>query len=496
MDNQKTNSVAAILAALIFSLFLVIAANGCGSSGSQSHSGNIDGKPNFVFILTDDVDTRLVEHMPRLKSLLADQGVTFPNAFVTTPLCCPSRSSILRGQYVHNHQVWTNNAPDGGFVRFNELGLEDSTLAVWMQQAGYRTVLIGKYLNEYHAKSLHIPPGWSEWFAASSKYYDYMALDNGTVVHYGDRVEDYLTDVLRGKAEDFITRAIRDRKPFFVYLSPFAAHADATKYAMPAERHKEKFLHKKAPRIPSFNEEDVSDKPSVIQSKPLLSHNQIAVIDEKYRRRLQTMLAVDEMIEGIVNLLQQSGQLENTYIIFTSDNGFFLGEHRIRGGKNLAYDESIRVPLVVRGPDLLKGRSLEHIALNIDLAPTIAELAGVTAPDFVDGRSLAEIMKTGVPEVSAWRKTFSIEYRGGVDDEDDEEVDPYLYLAVRSMTHKYVLWNSGEEEFYDMGADPYEMESLHSTADRNKISQYSGAINEFKTCSGKICREIEDKFVP
>ncbi|MDP9363610.1 MAG: sulfatase, partial [Chloroflexota bacterium] len=370
-------------------------------------------RPNIVLILLDDLDARSVEAMPNVMSLLRDQGTTFENFFVTTPLCCPSRASILRGQYAHNHGVLRNvkkGRKPGGFPTFLELGREGSTVATWLHDAGYRTALVGKYLNQYPegAEPGHVPPGWDEWSAeARGQYFNYRLNENGTVVRYGRDPGDYQTDVLAAKATDFVARSAVDDRPFFLYLAPHAPHTPAT----PAPRHAEAFAGATAPRAPSFNEADVGDKPGWVRAAPALSADEIAGIDELHRQRSRSLLAVDDMVAALVDALRAGGALDDTYVLLTSDNGFHQGEHRLPGGKGDPYEASIRVPLLVRGPGVAAGGTVGELALNVDLAPTLAELAGATAPGFVDGRSLVPLLAGEPPP--AWRRALLVELFGG-----------------------------------------------------------------------------------
>jgi N-acetylglucosamine-6-sulfatase len=367
-------------------------------------------RPNIIFILTDDLDTKEIAFMPKLKSLIIDQGTSFSNFFVTYSLCCPSRSTILRGQYPHNHRVLSNTPPNGSFIRFHNLGNENSTIATWLRSAGYRTMLTGKYLNGYPTgvEPTYVPPGWDEWYspAVGNAYgnYNYSLNENGKLVRYGNAPDDYFTDVLSRKAVDFIRRASREPRPFFMYLATYAPHAPAT----PAPRHQGLFLNETLPRSPSFNEADMSDKPAWI-GRPPLGPRQIQQLEAHYRKRLQSLQAVDDLIVALVNELQAQGQLARTYIFFMSDNGFHLGEHRLPVGKDTAYEEDIRVPMIVRGPGVPEGRTLPHIGLNNDFAPTWAELAGASAPGFVDGRSLVPLLGANPPAVDGWRQSFLVE---------------------------------------------------------------------------------------
>lgn len=443
------------------------------------------GRPNVVLMVLDDLDLAGMEHMPTLKALLGEQGTTFTNAFVTTSVCCPSRASILTGQYVHNHGVLDNRYPLGGFRKFLESGKESSTLATWMQEAGYRTGLIGKYLNQYPQKvknPKHVPPGWHDWHGVFfiEMYYEYQVNENGKVVYYGTDVDEYQTDVLRRKALDFVSKKAADPRPFFLYLSPFAPHAPAR----PAPRHDEEYPGLRAPRPPSFNEEDVSDKPAWVQALPPMSEETIARTDDWHRRRVQTMLGVDEMLAALAESLRASGELDNTYIVFTSDNGFQLGAHRMDHGKGDAYEESIRVPLLVRGPGVPAGARIDAMVLNIDLAPTVADLAGARAADFVDGRSFVPFLRGAQPK--SWRKDFLVEH--WIDETDDGKGIP-AYAALRTADHLYVEYPvTNERELYDLKKDPYEMESLHRTASPSLVKKLSSRLAALKDCRVASCR--------
>ena len=470
------------------------------------------GPPNIIFILTDDLDARDVEYMPNLKSLLANQGITFENAYVTNPLCCPSRASILRGQYVHNHQVLTNGGPpyydngqasNGGpfgFEKFHRMGHEESNVATWLKSAGYKTVLIGKYLNGYPKqpnsetypqgiKPTYVPPGWDEWYGHIEEgtekglYYNYRINENGELVSYGNAEGDYNTDVLAGKATEYIGRTANDPQPFFMYLATNAPHEPF----IPAPRHKEEFAGTKLPQPPSFNEEDVSDKPSWLRDRfSPLSARGIAKVDADHRARLQMLLAVDEMISGLIGALEDSGKLESTYIVFTSDNGYTLGEHRLHG-KETAYEEDIHVPLIVRGPGVSPGRVLDQLVLNIDFAPTFAELAGVPAPAFVDGRSLVPLL-TGDTPPTDWRSTFLVEHW-------NEYAQAWMvpdYKGLHTSDHVYVKYASGDRELYDLSIDPYELQNLYETADPTLDAQLESRLEALSDCAGQTCRTAED----
>jgi N-acetylglucosamine-6-sulfatase len=492
---------------------------GCSGSAPDREGAQTSARPNVVFILADDMRADDFEYMPQTRQLLAEEGLAFDNAFVTTSLCCPSRASILRGQYTHNHQVRTNNPPDGGFEKFRSMGHEDSTVATWLKDEGYQTALIGKYLNGYARRDeeTHVPPGWDEWYGVlgGGRYYDYQLNENGEVVSYGGDEQDYQTDVLADKAKDYVRRVAGSASPspFFLYLAPGSPHGPF----VPAPRHEGAYEEEDgsgvgAPRPPSFYEPDVGDKPEWVRDLPLLESAEKTAdageeatgeepggpdeespvgteekIDNAYRNRLEMLLSLDEMVAGLVDELRAAGELDNTYVFFTSDNGYHFGEHRINQGKRTVYEETVRVPLAVRGPGVPAGENAEQMALNIDFAPTIAELTGASAPEFVDGRSLAPFLQGTPPET--WRSAFLLEhYSGG----NAQPRSAPTYAAVRTETHKYVEYENGDRELYDLEADPYELESLHESADPILIADLKARLKALRACASESCREAEN----
>ncbi|HEX3529591.1 MAG TPA: sulfatase-like hydrolase/transferase [Thermoanaerobaculia bacterium] len=467
-------------------------------------------KPNIIFIVTDDQDLLLdsLKYMPRVHDLLANQGTTFSHAFVPLSLCCPSRTSILTGRYTHNTQVYTNSLPDGGFARFYALGLEQETVAVALQKVGYRTAILGKYLNDYPltVPPTYVPPGWNEWVVPSDgapyTEFNYTLNENGSQVKFGHAATDYMTDVLAKRARRFITKAAADRVPFFLYLTPYAPHKPCT----PAPRHAALFPGLKAPRTPSFNEADVSDKPEAVRNLPLLTPELIDAIDHLYRLRLQSLQAVDEAVGSIVQLLEATGQMRNTYIIFTSDNGFHQGQHRLFNSKYTAYEEDVRVPLIVRGPHVPANRVVDALTENVDFAPTIAQLAGATLSSKVDGRSLVPLLRSG-PVPPSGRQTVLLEQfhftdgPGGGDSvlepgdalKDEEHV---THRGLRTATFKFVEYGTGEHEYYDLVKDPYELENLASHIGPLLMGQLTSRLNDLSQCQGGDCRALEAEPVP
>ena len=453
-----------------------------GLSGSTpSEVGAQPSRPNIVFILADDLDKASTQKIGRLRKYIGNKGATFQNAFVTESVCCPSRATILRGQYPHNHRVRRNSPPLGGFETFRNLGRENSTVATWLdRKAGYRTAFVGaKYLNGYgEKKRTYVPPGWDEWYALTPKH---TLNRNGHIREYP--AGTYQDDLLSRITRDFIRRQKGKDVPFFVHLSLQAPHEPAR----PAPRYEDWFKGERAPRTPSFNEQDVSDKPRWVRNRSLLSSAAKRRIDSHYRDRLRTMAAVGEMSGKLVGALKDANKLNNTYIVFASDNGYHQGQHRLEFGKNSAYEEDIRIPLMIRGPGIPAGVKKDKMVLNNDFAPTFARWAGVTPPDFVDGRSFASLID-GNPETtpSSWRTGFSVRYwqkpsGGGTPS----------YQAVRTTRYLYVEYETEERELYDLQADPYQLRNFYGSADPALIAQLQSRLRELRDCSRDSCRDAE-----
>lgn len=484
-----------LLAAICLSIIALSPSVPAYAPGPTAAAPAPSARPNIVFILADDLDARSIEVMPKLKSLLIERGTTFSNYFVTYALCCPSRSSILRGQYPHNTQVLSNRPPLGGFEKFREVGNENSTVGTWLQAAGYRTAYMGKYLNGYPngVDPTYVPPGWDEWDSPSGgnpySHYNYRMNENGKIVTYGNRPDDYITDVLSRKAVEFIRRG---GKPFFIHLAVYAPHQPAT----PAPRHEDAFPNARAPRPPSFNETDVADKPEWLRERPELTTRAIEQIDQLYRKRLQSLLGVDDLIGALVDAMRVSGELQRTYIFFSSDNGFHLGEHRLPSGKNTAYEEDIRVPLIVVGPGVPEGRVVEHMALNIDLGPTWAELAGGAVPAFVDGRSLVPVLNTAPPSPDRWRQAFLVEHYTDAPRGLRRGAGIPEYHAMRTKDYIYVEYATGERELYDLRRDPFELRNLAATTGQSLLAQLASRLGTLKRCGGATCRSAEDVSIP
>lgn len=508
-----------MLIKILRNFFLILFSITLLSCGAGNPSAGTSKRPNIIFILTDDMASTDLAYMPKTIKLIQKEGATFNQFLINMPLCCPSRTSILRGQYAHNTQITDNQPPGGGFEKVYRLGLEKSTIAVWLQDAGYRTALIGKYLNGYPAEAsrTYIPPGWTEWYSSPGDMnfndvayteFNYTLNENGTLVPYGDAPEDYGTDVYANKAVSFIKRSTEAGQPFFAYIATYAPHNPST----PAPRHANMFLDLSLPRTPSFNEADVSDKSRFFSKNPLLTDADITLLQEKYRLRIQSLQAVDDLVESVVAELQATGQLNNTYIFFSSDNGFHLGEHRLPAGKQTAFEEDIRVPLLVRGPGIQPGQVINQLIGNIDLAPTFAELGRGTVPTFVDGRSVVPLLKGDF--IFSWRNAYLIE-RGALGNENsfaaeynisqngplagDREPPDSIYdskvggafIGLRTSNYTYLEFKNGDVELYDLRQDPYELQNIAQTADPKLLAKLHKWLSELETCEAKSCRKYE-----
>jgi arylsulfatase A-like enzyme len=436
-------------------------------------------QPNVVFILVDDLDATDLQKFPNIWNQLVRQGTTFSQFFVTNPWCCPSRSSILRSQYMHSHGVESNRTPTGGFPKFHPM--ETDTLATWMKSAGYRTGLLGKYLNEYPNTQAptYVPPGWDEWAVPVTRLYAeyrYALNDNGVIQRYGDTPGDYLEDVLSSKAADFVSKP----GPFFLYLAPVAPHRPAHY----APRHAGAFAGAQAPRTPSFDQADLSAEPEWLRGMPPLSPKDIRKIDRLYQNRMRAMLGVDDMVGDLVAALTRTGRIQDTYIFFTSDNGFHLGQHRLRPGKTTPFEEDIRVPMVARGPGIPAGATTDRLASTVDLAPTFAELGGAGLPWFAEGRSLMPLLHgQDVP----WRDAVLVEFAHAA----YEPKGPPSYAVLRTPQHSYVEYATGERQLYDLAADPHQLRNLAATADPALIERLSARLAALRACTGASCRAAD-----
>ncbi|MGE0455689.1 MAG: sulfatase [Vicinamibacteria bacterium] len=442
--------------------------------------------PNLLLLVLEDTPASAFSLMPHVRQRIVARGLSFANAFAVSPLSAPARASILTGRYPHNHGVPTNAPPRGSYRRFVESGRESATLATWLAAAGYRTGLVGKYMNFYPMRGeapRHVPAGWSSWFATafSEAYYGFEVVQDGRGASYADRAQDYQTDVLREAALRFL--AAGASQPFFLYLAPFAPHDPAT----PADRHDALFPDLKAPRSPAFDEEDLADKPAWLRERP---HVDAAALDERHRSRMRSLQAVDEMVEALCAALENSGRLERTFVLLTSDGGDQQGDHRLVGPVGDPYDASVRIPLVVRGPEIPAGAVSDAIALQIDLAPTIAALGGAAPSAEFDGRSLARLLQ-GRATLRDWRKDLLIEQaqdEGPLGGRGGEPAGVPDYAALRSAEWLYVEHASGERELYDLALDAPQLDSLHALAAPELLASLSSRLAALRACAGDGCR--------
>lgn len=479
-------------------------------------------RPNLVVIMADDLDEKMLDvlidggHMPNLKEKIIDAGIDFRESYVTNPLCCPSRATFLTGQYTHNNNVRTNSFPFGGVTRLDD----SSTVATWLQDAGYHTGIVGKYLNGYGTETEddYIPPGWSDWQALtlSSVYFVYgnTVNDNGELVTYGESEDDYQTDILADRSVDFIQDAPPD-DPFFLWVTPLAPHVEFPEdwldqqptysawYELtirPAPRH-EGVLDLDLPDEPSFNEADISDKPPYLLDRPHLSEDDIENARAQYNGMAASMLAVDDLIGDVFDALETEGRLDDTVVIFTSDNGYLLGRHLIPQ-KNAPYEESIRIPLYMRVPGFGPATT-ERMAANNDLAPTLADFAGAQPDIPVDGRSLVPLIED--PQSDIWRRRLLFEHWSAT----GTSIEVPTFAAVRSgvgapegsgfiqVEYRSFFGVPTDTEFYEIAADPYQLDSAHDDAQyesvRATLSEFVAAL---KDCVGDDCRIWEDAATP
>src|SRR5215210_1040382 len=483
--------IGVVLASVALSIGVLFFGSYVGPENSLPKAKAQTARPNMVFILTDDMRKDDLRYMPKTRPLLKGKGMSFENAFVSNALCCPSRSTIMRGQYSHNTGVWTNvNSTAGGWQAYKQNGNEADNVATRLHSAGYRTALIGKYLNGYH-DTTYEPPGWDRWFATFDgtngvfRYFDYDVNDQGTISHYGTRSSDYKTDVISSKTDTFISNSASLGKPFFAYVAPIAPHLPST----PAPRDLHAYDGIRAPRLPSFNERDVSDKPPWIRQLPRLTSSRIATIDNLHENRVESLQAVDDLVGGVVRTLKNANAMRNTYVFFTSDNGWYHGEHRIPSEKWRPYEEDIHVPLLVRGPGVAAGSTAYKLALNTDYLSTFTNLAGAPIPPYVDGRSLGPVLKRNV---TTWRNAVLLEAA------HNDVYVPHTpaYRGIRTVDtsttskRKYVEFASGAREFYKLDPDPYELTNKYNVA--KPPASLGSRLKALKTCSADTCRAVED----
>ncbi len=423
-------------------------------------------RPDIVLVITDDQRYDTLKVMPQVQRLLIGGGMQLKQAIVTNPLCCPSRATIFTGRYSHTTGVYFNWGPHGGWDAFRPS--ESSTIATALDAVGYRTGLFGKYLNGYNGVGISVPPGWDEWFAftGTNAYYDYVMFDGLERHPFGSEPRDYSTDVIARRAASFI-RGTPAGSPLFMVVAPFAPHNPAT----PAPRHKGDFSGVPVPFGPAVNELDVSDKPRFVRRQNLLDPRKLA---KQQRKRWESLLAVDDMVSRVVTALRDTDRAGNTLIIYVSDNGLMVGEHRL-GKKMVPYEESIRVPMVVRLPGRVPAGAVSSaLVSNVDIAPTIVDFAGASLP--VDGISMRGVI-TGTS--SSMRSSVVLEHLRS-------SSDVPTYCGVRKRRFTFVRYGTGEEELYDLDRDPRQL--------RNIVRLRREKAGKLRSLTRSLCRPVPPRF--
>lgn len=468
-------------------------ASDTGTATTESSSaGSLSDIRNVVMVLADDMDWALFDQVPRLEAL-KQKGLTFTNHTVADSLCCPSRVSILRGQYIHNHGVVSNLAKTGGgWPTFRQKGEEDDCLPVWLDSAGVHTGLFGKYLNDY-PRSLRsarfVPPGWDAWGVPTSRGdsytgYNYTLNDNGRLVRYGKKPTDFLNDVITAKATEFI-RTSPDR--FFLLLSTYNPHSPAPV----ADRNKGTHFTTVAPRTPNYNRVGTNE-PSWLRAVPVLPPWRQGSLDKTWRQRAQSAESVADSVDAVLAELQATGHADDTLVIVTSDNGYHIGAHRLTKGKRTAFREDTVVPMIAIGPGIAPGTRFDDMSASIDLAPTITSLLGASAPSWLDGRSLVDILSTGAAPAN-WRHATISESLGtsAPGDPDYQEEAPPQFTALRTPEYLFVVYRSGERELYDLKADPFETNNIAASADPRLVADLYSQLQAMRTCAGESCRQAD-----
>jgi N-acetylglucosamine-6-sulfatase len=462
-----------LLAAVLGATALAYSA--CGGEGEKTEAEKTPpagNRPNLILVLADDLDKSVFERST-LDSPWVPEGASFTNAVATTPLCCPSRASILRGQYAHNTGLWRNKneQPNGGAAYFRDEGLDQRTVATILHADGYTTWFGGKYLNGYHTaggSQGYVPPGWDSWQAYLG---DAAANVDGRPTRFFPL---HYTDWLSERAETFIQNQRGSSRPFYMHIAPLDTHEPLS---IPP-RHQAAYPGQRAPRPPSFDEADLSDKPAWVRGKPPVNDRRAAEYDQLQVTRMQSALTLEDLCRNVIDALERTDQLGDTYLVFVSDNGYHMGLHRMKSPKGSPYVESHEVPLVVRGPGVPAGASFDRLVANIDIAPTVLDLAGVGVPSWMDGRSLRPFFDGTAP--ASWRTSLLIETMGGAADRPP-------YSGVRHQDEVYVEFGSGETEYYDLKTDPYQLENRPQDAPQAMKDE----LVALEDCAGDGCRKAD-----
>lgn len=442
-----------------------------------------DSRPNVVLVLTDDLTADLLAFMPHVRDMVR-RGVSFDRFFVTQPLCCPSRASALTGRYPHSTGVVENGGPQGGYRAFHGSGEERHTFATALNEAGYHTALVGKYLNQYRTgrrEMSPIPPGWDEWYVTgkgATNQYGYNVNANGQLRRYGHRGRlDNSNHVITRHAADFITRAAAGRAPFMLEIAPFAPHAPA----VPAVRHTDDFPLLLAPRSPAFNRPVAHGLPWTDRLGPISPPEQ-SEYNARYRYRAQSAATLDDMVAALQRVLARTGEASNTYVFFTSDNGYHLGEHRLQPGKRTAFETDVRVPLVVTGPDVREGAHVGELTSMLDLAPTFLRIAGLHPTSRMEGRSLLGWLHGSPP--AAWRRALLVEYLTAR--APNKGAPPFQ--ALRTERTMWVAYpRSGRREYYDVARDPAQLVNAVRTLSPSRRAALDRRLAALAGCHARDC---------
>jgi N-acetylglucosamine-6-sulfatase len=487
------------------------------AGGISAQDGRSDPPtgPNVVVIMTDDQRFDDMPTLPRVTRLIGDAGVTFTRAYASYPVCCPARATFFTGQYAQNHHVrCLYPFCGGGYGRLNQRDY----LPVWLEDAGYATAHIGKFLNGYgKERGTPIDPnGWTEWYGlvdhSTYRMWGYKIREKGpgdeegTTKTYGNvrggRDEIYQTDVLTNKAVDFIGRRGSDARPFFLSVAYLAPHHESGhtqritgQLVRAAHRHRGFYASQPLPKPPGYNEDDMSDKPSfVARFNRRVNAKREAAITKRFHERWESLLAVDEGVERIMRKLSDTGELDNTYVIFTSDHGFMQGEHRIPQGKMVPYDGATHVPLLIRGPGVPRGRRTKALVGDIDYAPTIMDATPAEASHPLDGisilpfarnprrRNLRPFLHTTAGQAA---KGHTNTREGGA-----RGTQPRVpaWSAIRTTQWLYIEYHGGYRELYDINRDHWETNSVVDNPNlRQRIRTLRRTLGDLRTCRGRRC---------
>ena len=518
------------VAGLTLLAVVLLAAAAHGRAGSDAQLAAARDRPNIVLITTDDQSANLLWVMHRTRRVITDQGTKFSRFFSSFPLCCPTRATWITGQYAHNHGVIDNRERNGG--GYAALREPSAVLPAWLGAVGYETAFAGKWLHDY--ATTKNAPGWDIFqpILHSGRYYNFEMLDsNGGTIRYGDRNEDYVTDVLTNRfAVPFIREHAASPSPFFLHVAYTAPHWGSGRNdkagrrcatpkpfrferarPKPALRHADAYRKAPMPRPPSFNERHLSDKPAAVANKPWINAKSRQALAERYRCELATMLAVDEGVARINHALIDAGIENDTVMIFTTDQGYMTGEHRIRGGKVQPYEEALRVPFLIKGPDVpVKGRTFET-ASAADLAPTILDLAHANATGRpLDGISvLPALRQEGLTD-----RAILLEAKRSGHQEKGGSFSVRSWVGVRTRRYTYIERRSADApnhqaandlpigagdtvaaELYDDKQDPYQLRSRdHSRRYAEVRETLAALLSELEHCEGSDC--VVDAPVP